>query len=144
MNKEILDQIVKIVCTHFEITEAKIRMQRSFKRYVFPRQILFYILKRQFNFTFCEIGREFNLDHSTIMHSVKRITNFITVNDELTVDALKSILPLISGFEKDAENVFIILELPKDAVNHFGGVDNMINSIKSYVNLQCESTNSTT
>ena len=59
------------------------------------------------------------------------------------MDALREILPKLSMLENN-EKVFLLLEFEKSMLNHFGGVDNMVMQIKSFVNSHCESTNSTT
>lgn len=145
MSKEIINQVAFIVAEHFNTSVEKIHSTRKLRlrTILFVRQILFYILKKHYNFTYKTIGKHFGKDHTTVINNVKIIKNWISISDDQTIEALSEILPNLSMLENN-DKVFLLLEFEKSMLNHFGGFDNMVIQIKSFVNLHCESTNSTT
>lgn len=140
MSKEIMNQVAFIVAEHFNTTVEKIHssIKLRLRNILFVRQILFYILKKHYNYTYKYIGNQFGKDHTTVINNVKLIKNWISINDSQTMDALSEILPKLSILQND-EKVFLLLEFEKSMLNHFGGFDNMVNLIKSFVNLKYES-----
>lgn len=141
MSKEIINQVALIVAEHFNTTVENIHSTRKLRlrNILFVRQILFYILKKNYNYTYKVIGSHFGKDHSTVINNVKLIKNWISINDAQTMDALSEILPKLAMLENN-EKVFLLLDFEKSMLNHFGGLDKMVMQIKSFVNSQCEPT----
>jgi hypothetical protein len=67
----------------------------------------------------------------------------MSINDAQTMDAFKEILPKLSMLENN-EKIFLLLDFEKSMLDQYGGLDNMVMQIKSFVNLHCELTNSDT
>ena len=141
MSKEIINQVATIVAEHFCTTVENIHSTRKLRlrTILFVRQILFYILKKNYNYTYKLIGNHFGKDHTTVINNVKLIKNWISISDAQTMDALKEILPKLSMLENN-EKVFLLLDFEKSMLNHFGGLDNMVMQIKSFVNSHHEFT----
>lgn len=139
MSKEIINQVALIVAEHFNTTLENIHSTRKLRlrNILFVRQILFYILKNHYNYTYKCIGKQFGKDHTTVINNVKIIKNWISINDAQTMDALSGILPKLIMIE-DNDKVFLLVDFEKSMLNHFGGVDNMVIQIKNFVNLHCE------
>ena len=141
MSKEIINQVAFIVAEHFNTTVENIHSTRKLRlrTILFVRQIMFYILKKKYNYTYKFIGKHFGKDHSTVINNVKLIKNWISINDAQTMDALSGILPKLSMLENN-EKIYLLLEFEKSMLNHFGGFDNMVMQIKSFVNSHHEFT----
>ncbi len=92
-----IDFIIKTVTEHFHINPNDIQSKRRNKNIVFPRQIAMYLSRDLTNHSLPEIGRAFGgKDHTTVLHSCKKIDNDIIKNAELK----KSIEKLISDLKK--------------------------------------------
>jgi chromosomal replication initiator protein len=74
-----IEILKKIVCDEMDITieDFENNLSRQFRKYVIPRQIIFYILKNYENMTITAIGKLLNKDHATVVYSCKVIQNLI-------------------------------------------------------------------
>jgi len=79
-NKEI---IIDSVCTRMDITKDDLLSKRRYKNIVEARQVAMYVIHKRLSCTLNEIGRVFGLDHSTVLYSIKTITNFIEMKDRV-------------------------------------------------------------
>ena len=61
---------------------ALLKKNRS-RKVLYPRQVICYILKIYYSMTFEAIGKIFNQDHTSVLHSVNTIQTMIDINDEL-------------------------------------------------------------
>ena len=78
------DKIIKFVADFYGIKHAEIKGKRRLKQIVFPRQIAIYLLRNEVNLAYQEIGRIFGgKDHTTIMHSEKKIIKLIEESDQV-------------------------------------------------------------
>lgn len=69
-----VNQILKIVCSYFNVTLTDIKGQRRTKKFVVPRQMAMFLLYELTQTPFVTIGELLgNRDHTTIMHGVKKI-----------------------------------------------------------------------
>jgi len=91
--KEIsVEMIQKHVAEHFKLKIAELKSDKRLKALVVPRQIAIYLCRDLTKSSYPEIGEKFGgKDHSTIIHSVKKIDKLITQNMELknTIENLK-------------------------------------------------------
>lgn len=68
-----VDDIRKVICRHFNV-DAEALCSKSRKRSItWPRHIAMYLARRLTDASLEEIGRVFNRDHATVVHSVKYI-----------------------------------------------------------------------
>jgi chromosomal replication initiator protein len=87
-----VEMIQKHVADHFKLKIAELKSEKRLKALVVPRQIAIYLCRDLTKCSYPEIGEKFGgKDHSTIIHSVKKIDNLITQNMELknTIENLK-------------------------------------------------------
>jgi chromosomal replication initiator protein len=87
-----VEMIQKHVADHFKLKIADLKSDKRLKALVVPRQIAIYICRELTKCSYPEIGDKFGgKDHSTIIHSFKKIDRLITHNMELknTVETLK-------------------------------------------------------
>lgn len=79
-----LHDIQKSVCDHFHVTLSDLKSKRRSKNIVLPRQIFTYLARQHTNTSLPEIGKFIGgKDHSTIIHSCKKIAGDIKHNEEI-------------------------------------------------------------
>lgn len=86
------DIIRDFVANQFKISLADIQSKSRKKNIAFPRQISMYLSRKFTEGALSEIGKSLNRDHSTVVHSVKRITEAIARNNSVRgqIDLLES------------------------------------------------------
>ncbi len=96
--KNDIHRIQKIVSEYFQISVEDIRSKKRSSNISFPRQIAMYLCRVMINESFPKIGTEFGgKDHSTVMHSVEKISNEIKVNKDLNniIEKLKDDIGIV-------------------------------------------------
>ncbi|HLO25277.1 MAG TPA: chromosomal replication initiator protein DnaA [Geobacteraceae bacterium] len=87
-----IEIIQKHVADHFKIKVSELKSEKRLKALVVPRQIAIYLCRELTKASYPEIGEKFGgKDHSTIIHSVKKIDAQMAQNLEMrgTVENLK-------------------------------------------------------
>lgn len=87
-----VEVIQKHVCEHFAIKISDLKSDKRLKALMVPRQIAIYLSRELTKSSYPEIGDKFGgKDHSTIIHSVKKIEKQLSSDLELqsTLDLLK-------------------------------------------------------
>lgn len=84
-NKDItIEMIQKYVAEYFNIKISDLKSEKRLKNLVIPRQIAIFLCRELTKSSFPEIGDKFGgKDHSTIIHSVKKITKQISFDSDL-------------------------------------------------------------
>lgn len=73
------EDIIKKICSFYNIKPTQIKGPKRDASLVRARQIAMYLLKKELNLTFVEIGNVLGgRDHTTIMHGVGKIENVIS------------------------------------------------------------------
>ena len=73
-----IDQIQRAVCAEFNMSRSELIAQRRTAATVMARQVAMYLCKTLTVRSTPEIGRHFsNRDHTTVLHSIKKIENLI-------------------------------------------------------------------
>ncbi len=79
-----VDMIQKVVANHFNISLFDLKATRRNKNVVLPRQIAMYLARTLTNLSLPEIGGFFGgKDHTTVLHSCKKIEREIEVDHQL-------------------------------------------------------------
>jgi len=65
--------IIALVARYFQVTPEQINSRSRRRTAVLPRQIAIYLSRRFCDVSLAEIGRAFNRDHSTVLHSISTI-----------------------------------------------------------------------
>jgi len=83
--KEItIDMIIKEVAGHFSVKASDMKSTKRVKSIMTPRQIAIYLARKLTNSSLVSIGEKFGgKDHATVIHSIKRIEDEISVKKEL-------------------------------------------------------------
>jgi chromosomal replication initiator protein len=90
-----IEDIQKLVATHFKVSRADILSARRTASVVRPRQIAMYLAKVLTPRSLPEIGRRFGgRDHTTVLHAVRKISGLVTKETALAeeVELLKRML----------------------------------------------------
>jgi chromosomal replication initiator protein len=83
-----IKNIMSVVSDYYRISTSDMISKKRTAKYVFPRQVSMYLIKTIYDIPYKKIGTFFNnRDHSTVMHSVEKITNEI----EMDVDVKKDV-----------------------------------------------------
>ncbi|MHB9091332.1 MAG: chromosomal replication initiator protein DnaA, partial [Chloroflexota bacterium] len=76
--------VVEAVAKHYAIDSRLLRGKQRDREIVLPRQVAMYLLRKETDCSFVEIGRELGgRDHSTVMHGCERIESEIEVDSRL-------------------------------------------------------------
>ena len=79
-----IETIQKQVADYFKIKVTELKSDKRLKAIVVPRQIAIYLCRELTKSSYPEIGEKFGgKDHSTIIHSVKKIDKLISQDLEL-------------------------------------------------------------
>lgn len=82
-----VDEIQKVVATHYGITPADICSKRRTQSVVRPRHVAMYLAKTMTTRSLPDIGRRFGgRDHSTVIHAVNKVTALLEAGDPLADD----------------------------------------------------------
>jgi len=66
--------ISELVGRQFQISVKEMQSKSRKKKVAFPRQVAMFLSRKHTEETLADIGRIFNRDHSTVMHSIKVVT----------------------------------------------------------------------
>jgi hypothetical protein len=87
-----IDQIMRGACQHFKVTKEDLNMRRRSQQIVFRRQITMYVCSEHTLQSLPAIGRAFgDRDHTTVMHSVRRVQRLIDNGHEGTVSDIEGV-----------------------------------------------------
>lgn len=91
-----IDDVLKVVSAFFNIRVSDIKGNRRHRSVTRPRQIAMYICRENLEFTYPDIGKQLNKDHSTVINAVKVIGNLASKDASIrdTVEAIKRQLDL--------------------------------------------------
>lgn len=90
-----IEDIQKLVASHFNVSRADILSSRRTATVVRPRQIAMYLSKLLTPRSLPEIGRRFGgRDHTTVLHAVRKIQGLVTADGALSeeIELLKRML----------------------------------------------------
>ena len=65
--------IISQVCKFYAIDEIVLRGSKKNKGTAEARQVAMYLIRQLTNLSLPDIGREFNRDHSTVLHSIRKV-----------------------------------------------------------------------
>lgn len=89
-----ISNIVDKSCIYFEIDLPYLRKKLRDNRRVAIRQMVFRCLRVEYKKTFTSIAEHFDMDHTTIIHSINKLDDLMSVYPELLEDYIKYITNL--------------------------------------------------
>ena len=89
-----VEDIQNEVCTFFKVNRADMIGPKRARSIVYPRQVAIYLCRQMLDLPFNDIGKKFNRDHSTAMHSVTTVEDMMKKSREVQeeIEALKQII----------------------------------------------------
>lgn len=81
-----LNDIIKCVTKHYNLKVSDLTGTRRTKHIVQPRQVAIHLAKNLTTRSLPDIGRAFNRDHTTVLHSVRRMDKLIKCDAEIAND----------------------------------------------------------
>lgn len=92
ISKNKIDQVIQLVANNYNITVDDIKSKKRLKKIAVPRQIGMYICRIHLKESLPKIGSEFGgKDHTTVMHSVNKITKELKNDKNLEIEISKII-----------------------------------------------------
>lgn len=92
-----VEMISELIARQFQVSIKDMRSKSRKRVLTFPRQMAMYLCRKYTDDSLADIGKAFNRDHSTVLHSIKKVTN-LAVRDtsvgaqvELLSDKIKSL-----------------------------------------------------
>lgn len=90
LNESKINNIMSVVADYYRISTSDLVSKKRRSIYVFPRQVAMYLIKTLYDLPYKKIGSYFsNRDHSTVMHSVEKITNEMEMVKDVRRDVEK-------------------------------------------------------
>lgn len=75
-----ISQIKKVVCKFYKLSVEDMNSKKKSNNIAWPRQVAMYIASELTTLPVTEIGREFNRDHTTILHAKQKVKEEIENN----------------------------------------------------------------
>jgi len=92
VSKNKMDQVMQIVCEHFNLTSDELLSKKRSNEIAIPRQIAMYICRVYLDENLTKIGIQFGgKNHTTVMHAVDKIKKEILKDDVLNNEIQKMI-----------------------------------------------------
>jgi chromosomal replication initiator protein len=83
-SQELSAELIRdFIARQFKVTVSDLQSKSRKKTIAFPRQISMYLARKYTEQGLMEIGRAFNRDHSTVLHSVRVITEAMSRNGSI-------------------------------------------------------------
>jgi len=89
--------IISQVCKFYSIDESVLRSTLRNKGTTEARQMAIYLVRKLTNLSLPDIGKEFNRDHSTVLHSIQKVENGIQSGDEALKNTIRDITSNINS-----------------------------------------------
>ena len=85
------DLIISEVCRFYNISEDTIRSTQKNKGTAEARQIAMFLIRSMTNLSLPDVGKEFNRDHTTVMHGVNKIEELLKDKTNPLNDVIRDI-----------------------------------------------------
>ena len=77
------DMIIREVSRYYCIPVEKLQGSGRSKDMVLPRQVAMYLVREMTEYSLPEIGKVFSRDHTTVLHSINKIENYLKETSEM-------------------------------------------------------------
>ena len=89
--------IISQVCKFYSIDEIVLRGSKKNKGTAEARQVAMYLIRQLTNLSLPDIGREFNRDHSTVLHSIRKVETELKSGNQNLQDNIRDITANINS-----------------------------------------------
>ena len=77
------EMIIREVSRYYCIPVEKLRGSGRSKDMVLPRQVAMYLVREMTDYSLPEIGKVFSRDHTTVLHSINKVENYLKETSEM-------------------------------------------------------------
>ena len=92
VSKNKMDQVIQIICDHYNLTQEQLLSKKRSNEIAIPRQVAMYICRVYLDENLTKIGIQFGgKNHTTVMHAVDKIKKEIIKDDILNGEIQKMI-----------------------------------------------------
>lgn len=91
-----ISEVIRVVAAHFGVEATDLRSARRDRALVRIRQLAMHIAIATTEQSIAEVGRRFNRDHTTVMHSLAQMKRFLPLDPDLAA-AEKAIRERLAG-----------------------------------------------
>ena len=92
VSKNKMDQVVQIVCEHYNLTEETLLSKKRSNEIAIPRMVAMYICRVYLDENLTKIGIQFGgKNHTTVMHAVDKIKKEILKDENLNIEIQKMV-----------------------------------------------------
>ncbi len=92
-------EILNLVADFYNLKPTQLRGPKRAKPIVFPRQIAMYLIRKELETPYMEVGHLFGgRDHTTVMHAENKIDKMVLISEDLRLD-LSSLKKKIYGYQ---------------------------------------------
>lgn len=89
--------IIGQVCKFYSVDEATLRGVKKSKGVAEARQIAMYLIRQMTNLSLPDIGKEFSRDHSTVLHSIRKVEAALKADNQTLKDNIRDITSNINS-----------------------------------------------
>ena len=89
--------IISQVCKFYSMDESVLRSTLRNKGTTEARQMAIYLVRKLTNLSLPDIGKEFNRDHATVLHSIRKVESGIQSGDETLKNTIRDITSNINS-----------------------------------------------
>ena len=89
--------IISQVCKFYSVDEVVLRGTKKNKGVAEARQMAMYMIRQMTNLSLPDIGREFNRDHSTVLHSIRKVETALKAGSPQLQDNIRDITANINS-----------------------------------------------
>jgi len=89
--------IISQVCKFYSMDESVLRSAQRNKGTSEARQMAIYLIRKLTNLSLPDIGKEFNRDHSTVLHSIQKVESGIQSGNETLKNTIRDITSNINS-----------------------------------------------
>ena len=90
--KNKMDQVIQIICDHYNLTQEELLSKKRSNEIALPRQVAMYICRVYLDENLTKIGTQFGgKNHTTVIHAVEKIKQEILKDDVLNNEIQKMV-----------------------------------------------------
>ncbi len=79
-----IESIIEAACTFYGVKQAELQGKRRNRSIAFPRQVCMFLARKHTRYSLHEVGGYFGgRDHTTVLHGVRQVKNFIETNADI-------------------------------------------------------------
>lgn len=101
------DQILEVVCDHFDVSEKEVRGPVRERHLVVARHLLCYLAKHFTPLTLVSIGNRLNRDHTSVIYALSKIDDYIVTKDEMMYTDIIFLTEKLKDMDRDLKQKVI-------------------------------------